>query len=175
MKHWIFAAALICFGSRAAQASPYFRLIDPSHPHKVVGAFLDPKDLGNTSAGTAIALVSHSVSDGCILPSIVCEDWAPALAGLSYNAGRFQFNVGPAVNLTPLAKRGLRGLLDLVTADETAAGVKALLSSQPISGPDVSASFGPALAVAPIEHGVILPFNQWRGKFRVFMGAAVKF
>lgn len=153
----------------------YFRLIDPARPHKVVGAFIDPTDLDATSAGTAVALVTHSTSDGCFMPSVICEDWSPLMAGLSYNAGRFQFNAGPALNLTPLAKRGILGMLNLLTADETISGVKSLLGSEPVNGPDVSVSFGPALAVTPIERGIILPLNQWRGKFRVFAGAALKF
>lgn len=159
----------------SAQAGPYFRLLDPARPHKVVGAFVDPTNLGATSAGTAVALITHSKNDGCFMPSVVCEDWSPLMSGLSYNAGRFQFNVGPAMNLTPLAKRGILGVLELLTADETITGVKSLLSSQPITGPDVSLSFGPALAVAPIERGIILPLNQWRGKFRIFAGAALNF
>lgn len=159
----------------SAKAGPYFRLIDPANPHKVVGAFIDPINTENTSAGSAVALVTHSTRDGCLLPSVICEDWSPALAGLSYNAGRFQFNIGPAVNLTPIAKQAVLGLLNLVTKSETAQGVKSILGSQPISGPDLSFSFGPALNVAPIQRGIILPLNEWRGKFRIFAGAALKF
>ncbi len=166
---------LLSLGGGAAKASPYFRLIDPARPQKVVGAFIDPLDLGDTSAGSAVALVTHATEDGCILPSVICEDWSPAVAGLSYNAGRFQFNIGPAMNMTPLVKRALLGGLNLVTASPTLAGVKSLLGSEPISGPDISFSFGPALNVAPIERGIILPLNQWRGKFRIFAGAAFKF
>lgn len=156
-------------------ASPYFRLMDPNHPYKVAGAYVDVETPGNTSAGTAVALVTHSVRDGCRLPSIVCEDWSPVMAGLSYNAGRFQFNVGPAANLTPVAKIGVLRLLKLITGNDTLVGLKGLLGSQPISGPDVSMSFGPSLNVAPVEHGVIIPVNKWKGRFRIFAGAALRF
>lgn len=173
MRKIIVSVVLVCAVS--ANAGPYFRFIDPANPYKVVGAFIDPINTGNTSAGSAVALVTHSVSGGCLLPSVVCEDWSPAIAGLSYNAGRFQFNVGPAINLTPIAKQAVLGLLNLVTKSETAQGVKSILGSQPISGPDLSFSFGPALNVAPIERGIILPLSEWRGKFRIFTGAALKF
>lgn len=174
MKHWIAVAALVCFCS-SAQAGPYFRLVNPDHVNKVAGAFIDPVSLGNTSVGTAVALVTHSTADGCLLPQVVCEDWSPALVGLSVNGGRVLFNMGPAVNLTPIVKLGLLRLLTSLTQTETVAGTKALLGSQPVGGPDVSVSFGPALAVAPIEGGVLLPVNAWKGRFRIFAGAALKF
>ena len=174
MKKMLMALVLVCLGV-AAQARPYFRLIDPLHPAKVVGAFIDPVNPGNTSAGTAFALITHSPKDGCWLPSVGCVDWSPLMAGFSMNAGRAQFNVGPALNLTPAVKIGLWHALNLVTASETLTGVKSLLGSQPIGGPDVSASFGPALAVAPIERGILLPVNAWQPKFRIFAGAALHF
>ncbi len=161
------------FASNASAA--YFRFMDPSHPTKVVGAFIDPIDLGKTSASAPVAIVTHAVKDGCLFPTLACLDWSPLVAGLGYNGGRFEFNVGPAANLTPIAKGAILALLDKLTADETLSGVKSILGSQPISGPDVSLSFGPALNVAPIERGVILPLSEWKGRFRVFAGAAFRF
>lgn len=162
--------------SGSANAGPYFRLIDPNHPYKIAGVFIDPRDTGETSVGTAVALVTHSVKDGgCLLPSLICEDWSPAVAGLSVNGGRVQFNMGPAVNLTPVAKLGLFRILTAVTKDDSLRDLKSTLSSQPIGGPDVSTSFGPALNFSPIEHGVITPVNSWHGRFVVFAGAALRF
>lgn len=175
MKNTALAFFAVAILGTTAAASPYFRPIDPNHPYKVIGGYIDMDAPGNTSAGTAVALVTHGVKDGCLLPSVVCEDWSPAMAGFSYNAGRLQFNVGPAVNLTPMAKIGALRLLNLLTKDDTLAGIKSLLGSQPISGPDVSTSFGPALNVTPIEHGVILPLNKWKGRPRMFVGAALRF
>lgn len=156
-------------------AGAYFRLIDLTHIHEVAGALIDPITLGNTSGVTAVALVTHSVRDGCILPSVVCEDWSPLMAGLSIRAGQVQLSVGPAVNLTPLAKLGLLSLVNQITKEDSLLGLKSVLGSQPISGPDLSISFGPALAVSPVDHGVIIPVNQWKGKPRLFAGAALSF
>lgn len=175
MKHLLLAATLLCIVGEV-QASPYFRLIDPGHVYRVAGAFIDPTDPGNTSVGSAVALVTHSVRDGqCLLPSVVCEDWSPLMVGLSVNSGRLRFDMGPAVNLTPMAKVGLLGILRIVTAEGSLVAIKGLLGSQPISGPDVSVSFGPALSVNPIDHGAIMPANAWKGRFVIFAGAALKF
>ncbi len=170
----LLAVILSLFAVRAS-ATPYFRLIDPSHPIKIIGVYVDPVDLGSTSVGAPIALVTHSVKDGCFLPSVVCEDWSPLTAGLSYNGGRFKLTVGPIANLTPIAKLGLWSLLSKLTASDTLSGVKSILSSQPTSGPDVSFSFGPALNVAPVDHGVIIPLSEWKGHFVIFTGAAMRF
>lgn len=159
-----------------ASAGPYFRLIDPARPVKSVGAYIDPVNTGNTAAGTAVALVTHSVRDGgCLVPSIACLDWSPLTAGLGYNGGRFQLNIGPAVNLTPVAKLGLLALLNKFTETETLRGTKSILGSQPIKGPDVSFAFGPALNIAPVERGVIIPISEWRPRLRIFAGAALSF
>lgn len=171
----MFTAALAVLLASTSYASPYFRPIDPAHVHQVLGGFIDPNSPGNSSAGTAYALATHSVKDGCLMPSIVCEDWSPAMLGFSVNAGRVQVSIGPAVNLTPLAKLGLLKVLEAATAQDALAGVKGLLGSQPIGGPDVSMSFGPALAIAPVQGGVVLPVNRWQGQFRIFAGAALSF
>ena len=166
--------------SVSANAAPYFRLIDPNRPVKAIGAYIDPINPGNTAVGTAVALVTHSVRDGgCLIPSIACFDWSPATVGLGYNGGRFQLNIGPAANLTPVAKLGLLALLNKFsgseTLSETLSGVKSILGSQPISGPDISFSFGPALNIAPIERGIIIPISEWRGRLRIFSGAEMRF
>jgi hypothetical protein len=100
MKHWLFAAALICFGT-IASANPYFRIIDPKHPQPVAGALIAPEDLGQTSGATLLPLVTHSPNDGCLLPQIVCEDWSPLAIGASLNAGQVTFDVAPLANILP--------------------------------------------------------------------------
>jgi len=174
MTKLLLALALLLSCGKA-HASPYFRLMDPAHIQKIAGAYVDPIEPGNTSVGTSIALITHSVKDGCIMPSVVCEAWSPLMAGLSVNAGRVKLNVGPAVNLTPLAKLGVLRALNLVTKDDSLVALKGLLGSQPVDGPDVSASFGPAWGLTPIEHGVILPVNAWKGRLAIFAGAALTF
>lgn len=165
-------------GDGPAAAAPYFRLIDPAKPVRVAGAYVDPSSPGQTSYGTAVALVTHATADGCLMPTIVCEDWSPAMAGFSYNAGRFQFNIGPAINLAPIAKAALLRALGVVTREDQLVGLKSTLGSEPIvrgASGDLRVSFGPALNVAPVEHGVVLPLSQWKGRARIFAGAELKF
>lgn len=169
-----FLFVLMVLSASNALANPYFRPLDVKDVHRVAGAFIDPRDLDNTSAGGAVALVTHSTTDGCLLPSVVCEDWSPLMAGGSVHGGRFEFDMGPAWNLTPFAKIGLLHLLNTLTPSETLSGVKSILGSQPITGPDISFSFGPAIGVAPVVNGVIIPLSQWHGKFLIFAGSAIR-
>lgn len=169
-----YAIALLLLAS-SAQAGPYFRLLDINNVQRSAGAYVDPFNPSNTSAGTAIALITHSTKDGCAFPSIVCEDWSPLTAGFSANAGRLQFNLGPVVNVAPLVKAGAKAILDQVTNEDSLLGVKSVLGSEPIGGSTPSIAFGPALAVTPIQHGVILPIEKWQGKLRIFAGAAWRF
>lgn len=159
-----------------ANAGPYFRLIDFGNINKSAGAYIDPFDSKNTSAGTATALITHSVKDGqCLFPTIICEDWSPLTAGFSVRAGRLDFNLGPSVNLTPLAKAGFRALLDYTTNEDTLIGLKSSLQSESISGASTTIAFGPAFAITPIQDGGVLAPEKWRGKFRIFAGAAWSF
>jgi hypothetical protein len=164
-KFGTFAAfLLLVLAATSARATPYFRPLDLASPHIVAGAFIDPKDPGNSAAGSALALVTHSTTDGCLLPSIVCEDWTPLAVGFSVNGGRVLIGAGPSVNLAPVFKSlALRGL-NAVTGEENYLGLKSSLGSVPITGPDVTMSFGPAWVVSPSEN--------WKGYFRVFAGAA---
>ena len=167
--------AMLLLLSVPASATPYFRPIDPFHAKKVVGGYIDPLDLGASSVGGAYALITHSKNDGCFMPSVICEDWSPLMVGLSVNSGKVKLNIGPAINLTPVAKLGLLSVLNMATNSDTLSGVKSILGSQPITGPDVSTSFGPALGWTPIENGAMLPVNAWKGKFAIFAGASLSF
>jgi hypothetical protein len=161
--------------AETAFAKPYFRLLDLKNPYRVAGAYIDPEEPKLTAAGSAIALITHSTRDGCALPWIVCTDWSPAMLGFSYSAGRYQANVGPAINMTPLTKAIILRVVNATTKEDKALALKSILGSEPVSGPDVSFAFGPALQVEPVAHGVVLPFNEWRGKLRIFTGASLQF
>lgn len=164
MKTLLTVVALTLALEIPASAAPYFRPLDLASPHFVAGAFVDPQDPGNSAAGSALALVTHSTVDGCLLPSVVCEDWTPLAVGLSVNGGKVLVGAGPSVNLAPIFKAGLLRGLNALTAEESYLGLKSSLGSVPISGPDVTMSFGPAWVFSPTEN--------WKGYFRVFAGAA---
>ena len=163
----VVAALLLMALAVRANAAPYFRIIDPLKPQISAGAFIDASDPGNSSVGSMLALVTHSTRDGCLMPSITCEDWVPFAVGFAEKNGKAIFAVGPSINLAPLAKSLLLRGFNAVTDSWSYAGVKASLGSESLDRQDISVSFGPALAVAPLE--------AWKGYFRVFVGAAWKF
>lgn len=131
MKHWFMVVALVCFGStlQAKQfgvlPDGYLRLIDIAHPMPILGALLDPRDLNNSEAMSLLPLVTHSTRDGCLLPSVVCEDWAPVVGGASMNAGKITVVAGSMLNVLPWMQSGARalvpakwtGLVNILTPD----------------------------------------------------------
>lgn len=163
MRKTLLAVVLSCLGARA-QGAPYLRPLDLSRPHIIGGAYIDPATPGSSAVGSAVGLLTHSTVDGCLLPSVVCEDWTPMAAGFSVNGGRVLLGVGPSVNLAPLAKAGLLRGLNAITDEGSYQNLKSSLGSVPIGGPDVTMSFGPAWVVSPTEN--------WKGYFRIFVGAA---
>lgn len=172
MKNVLSALLLVAALSSSSYASllglyPYFRPLDPAHPHLSGGALVDPVTPGNTSLGTSLALITHSPADGCVLPSLVCESWSPLTVGFSANAGRALLSVGPSVNLAPLVKAGLLQALNAVTLDENYRGLKSTLSSEPLSKSDLAMAFGPNYVLSPTE--------KWKGYFRIFAGGAWRF
>lgn len=165
MREIIIAALLVL--ATQSEASPYFRILDISKPQISAGAFIDPTDTGNTSYGSMLALATHSNRDGCLLPSISCEDWSPLGVGFATKSGKTIFALGPSFNLAPLAKALLFKAFNAVTGPESYQGVKSALSSESLDRQDISLSFGPAWAVVPQD--------AWKGYFRCFAGAAWRF
>lgn len=94
-----------------ALASPYFRPIDPQHPQPIVGAAVNPAKLADSRAVTLLPIITHSPKDGCLMPSIVCEDWTPLAVGASLNAGKLTFDVAPLANILPWVQNGLDAVL----------------------------------------------------------------
>jgi hypothetical protein len=168
------AAGLIALAAQAS-AMPYFRPIDPARPRLSAGAFIDPSDAGNSQAGTALAIFTHSPADGCLLPSVACVDWTPLAVGFSAGGGRTTLGLGPSANAAPLARALLLRAVEKVTPEDQYLGLKDSLAPGRSSGSDISVAFGPSLAWNVVERGVILPVNRWKGGFRVFAGAAWKF
>ena len=92
---------LLCLFCTSAKATPYFRFIDLGHPQPVIGALVDPMNYKKTSASSLLPIFTHSPNDGCLLPSIVCEDWTPLALGAAVNEGNFTFDVAPLANVLP--------------------------------------------------------------------------
>lgn len=145
--------------SSSALANPYFRFLDPSHPQPVLGALVDPANLGNSEATSLLPLVTHSPKDGCLLPSVVCEDWSPLAAGGSSNAGKYTLDVGPLFNVLPWVQSAALSL----TPEKWSGLVKVLSTSQDQS---VTFSAGPVFEYEQATN---------KGYFKIFTGVALHF
>lgn len=152
--------AVLMLVSSSVNASPYFRLIDPSHPQPVVGALIDPSELGNTSAASLLPIFTHSTADGCLLPSIVCEDWTPLAVGASINAGNVTLDVAPLANVLPWVQVAALSLLP-----SSWAGVRSVISGAGGSQA-VTFSAGPVWEYRESTN---------KGYFKVFTGLALHF
>jgi hypothetical protein len=150
------AVFLLFLLSSAAQASPYFRVLNYEHPVTVGGALIDPVHLGNTQTTALLPIFTHSPADGCILPSVMCEDWSPLAIGGSVNAGKFSFIVAPIANVAPWAQQGL-----LAVVPASWQGLRSSLTAPP-SG--LTFSGGPAWQYDQAAN---------KGYFRVFTGLAL--
>lgn len=168
MKHWLGIVALICFGSRV-HAAPYFRPLDLSRIKPVAGALLDPIGSAPNDAVGMLPLVTHSPDDGCLFPSIVCEDWSPLAVGLGGNLRSDPYvSVGPIINVAPVAKALILACLNVASSDSQLVNIKDSL--RPVVGSD---GFDVALSAGPAY--VIKPQENFKGYFRIFIGGALKF
>ncbi len=149
------------------QASPYFRFYGwdnqahslsaeaLSHPQPVAGALIDPKDLGQTRTAALLPIITHSPNDGCLFPSIVCEDWTPLAVGASINAGKATFDAAALFNIFPWMVSGAK-----VVAP---AKFQPLINSAPSA---VTFSAGPVWEYRQSDN---------KGYFFVFTGVALHF
>lgn len=153
-------AGLLIFTPSFAFATPYFRLINPAHPQPVAGALLAPEALGQSAASALLPLLTHSPKDGCLLPSIVCEDWTPLAVGASINGGNITFDVAPLANILPWMQRAGQAL---VPSGWTA--VREVVNYDP-TGDAVTFSAGPVWEYQQRTN---------KGYFRIFTGLALHF
>ena len=153
-----FILSVILLASQA-QATPYFRVFDYAHPKPVIGALLAPEALGNTEAASLLPLINHSPKDGCLLPSVVCEDWTPLAVGASMNAGKITLDVAPLANVLPWIMKGA-----LAVAPAKWESLVAVLS--PSKDPSVVFSAGPVWQYSQLHN---------KGYFRIFAGLALQF
>lgn len=152
-------AALLVLVVAPAFATPYFRPIDPSHPQPVAGALIAPK-LGDSEGAALLPILTHSPKDGCLLPSVVCEDWTPLAVGGSLNAGKLTFDVAPLANVLPWMQSGL-----LAVVPSSWQGLRKILTPAEGSAP-VTFSAGPVWEYKQLTN---------KGYFRVFSGLALHF
>lgn len=157
MKNIITAVLLLI--ASTAFASPYFRLVNPSHPQMVAGALIDPANLGNSEAASLLPIFTHSPKDGCLLPSIVCEDWSPLAVGASMNAGKITFDVAPLANVLPWFQSAA-----LAVIPDKFASVRSVLA--PATGNAVTFSAGPVFQYRQANN---------HGYFKLFTGLALHF
>lgn len=152
-------AAAILFLAVSAQANPYFRLMNPSHPQMVAGALIDPSSLGNSEAASLLPIFTHSPADGCLFPSIVCEDWSPLAVGASMNAGKITLDVAPLANVLPWFQNAA-----LAVIPDKWAGIRGVLAPTP--GNAVTFSAGPVFQYRQANN---------HGYFKLFTGLSLHF
>ncbi len=147
MKRLLFVLACLC-ACGGANASPYFRTPFSGGPTvHYEGVFIDPREPGRTTFGSEVALVTHDPKDGCLFPSIVCEQWSPIATGISATGGRIYWDVGPTVNVFPWMVGALQ---------------KVGISTSFLGAEDNGAfAFGPKLGLNPISEGKFQPLNNW--------------
>ena len=154
-----YIALLLALAASQVQATPYFRLIDPAHPTPVLGALVDPINIGNSSAASLLPLVTHSPKDGCLLPSLVCEDWTPLAIGGAMSGGKLTFEVAPLANILPWFQSAA-----LAVAPAKWTGLIKILT--PSADQSVTFSFGPVWSYSQASN---------KGSFKLFSGLALHF
>lgn len=157
MKNLI--AAALMFLTVSANAGPYFRVIDPSHPQPVIGALLAPENVENSEAASLLPLITHSPADGCAFPSIVCADWTPLAVGASMTGGNVTFNVAPLMNVLPWMSAAATAILP-----SDWYGAQGILRAEPYNS--ITFSAGPVWQYRQATN---------KGYLRVFTGLALHF
>ena len=147
--------------TQPALAGPYFRLVDPQHPHMTTGAYLDPADPGQTEAGVSLALITHSPRDGRLIDSMP-TDWSPLTVGGSMNHGDLFFSIGPSFNLSEPIKWVLRGAFNALADQDKYENLRGLLAPAKASVKDATIAISPSWVVRPNEN--------FKGYFRLYIG-----
>ncbi len=148
MKKLTLAAILSVIASYSS-ASPYFRLLG-NGLNPVAGALIAPDNLGNTEGAALLPAITHSKRDGCLLPTIVCEDWAILAIGASMNAGQITLDLGPIANVVPWVQ----------------SAVQSATGWHYIENPSVTISAGPMWEYQQHTN---------RGYYKTFVGLALSF
>lgn len=180
------AVIILWLGMAVPSHSAYFRFMDMRdgalHPAPLVGAFVDPATTGNSEGGGLLPIITHSarrnangtIIDGCLLPSIVCEDWSPLAIGGSMNGGKMKLDIGPVFNILPIFQNAGTALIDLWGADKLP-GLRAILRpTQAGDRFDARFSVAPVFEFDPLYQA--LPGNaNGHGYFKLFVGPQLLF
>ena len=105
MKNTALVVALICFGS-IASATPYARLFDPANIYQAAGCGFDTTGHAPAACTTDIGVVTHSTTDGSIIPwawqpLLPPEDWAISIGGGGDVKANSVINLSASVNVAP--------------------------------------------------------------------------
>lgn len=160
MRNTLLLAALALAVS-SAHAAPYFRVINPAHPEPVVGALIDPAHIDESEATSLLPIFTHSPADGCLLPSIVCEEWTPLAVGASINSGKVTFDVAPLANVLPWMQNGLAAVIPAGWA-----WAHKVLAAGGDNTDPITFSAGPVWEYSQLRN---------KGSFKIFTGLALHF
>lgn len=140
-----------------AFANPYFRpnpvFSNPAHPVMIAGALIDPASLKETSGGSLLPVLTHSPSDGCLLPNVVCESWTPLAVGGALSEGKLTLDMGPVANVLPWFQTAA-----LAATPSSWQGLINILT--PSAGSSVTFSAGPIWEYSQLaNHGYLKVFS----------------
>jgi hypothetical protein len=165
LKSILLALILAGCGSAPAFASPYFRVIGDVYSVENVAVFNPNAGIGATQDAALVNVVTHSTKDGCLLPSIVCEDWSLLSVGGAFTGPNKLALFGSQYNLEPLFQAGAYGLLNAFTPSSSLTALKSFLST-PVSSA-VTLSIGAFWGVSPEQN--------WKGYFLLTIGPKLTF
>lgn len=159
--------------------SDYFQFVGPNNYHVYDGALFSAKGLQETQNGTVVALITHSPTNGSLLPRSwqnagYAETWAPLVTGYGNGTGNVIF--GPLVNIGPqfqsLVLAGLNYL-----APNAFPNAKTFLTNQAQKGAvDITFSFGLLPNIEPIQGGHLVNLKAaFADPVRYFAGPALHF
>ena len=179
--------AFVMLLPRPASAG-YLRFMDyrdgALHPAPLLGGFLAPDSITTESEGGGmLPIITHSSRvdasghhvDGCLLPSIACEDWSPFAVGGSFRNGRGRVDIGPIINIFPVFQNAALALLGLI-GSEKMPGLRSALNPTPTGGSsvDVRFTFAPVWEFDPFYQAGSGHTNG-HGYFRIFTGPQLLF
>ena|ERR1035437_300356 len=164
MKNTIIAAVLM-FSVIGPIKAGGFALIDLKAPETSVGTFFAAAS-GLSSSGGLVAVVTHKQGGITWMDSLI-SGWVPLAAGgtIGGSLGKASISLGSGVNLLPVAKASLLGVVNSLSASGQLPGLKAALA------PNVSNA---TVFIGPAESLVFDSFQKYGTRLTWFVGASFK-